>query len=80
MPAKPKQKGRESTARVQRNAEGLWDVDRISWDGGVRIVTHLDSFETEREAEYFAREEIKDANEIMPWQSNLPSQQADAGE
>jgi hypothetical protein len=56
MPAKTR--NRETTARVQRNADGLWDVDRISWDGGVRIVTRLDSFETEREAEYFAREEM----------------------
>ena len=78
MPAKTRI--RESTARVQRNADGLWDVDRISWDGGVRIVTHLDSFETEREAEYFAREEMKDGNEIMPWQSNLSRQPADADE
>jgi len=78
MPAKTRI--RESTARVQRNADGLWDVDRISWDGGVRIVTHLDSFETEREAEYFAREEMKDGNEIMPWQSNLSRQPANADE
>ena len=78
MPAKTPP--RTATTRVQRNADGLWDVDRISWDGGVRIVTRLDSFKTEREAEYFAREEMKDGNEIMPWQSNLSRQPANADE
>jgi hypothetical protein len=61
MPAKTR--NRETTARVQRNAEGGWDVDRISWDGGVRIVTLLDTFATEVEAEYFAREEMDAATD-----------------